>query len=189
MLFAHDTEVGLNAAAELVNTASGSGTGTELLPDPPALAAFLDAWQFTGDRAGDAAELAGVHALRAELGEMWDAETEAVVAVVNRLLREGQARPQLVRHDDWGWHVHATEPHAPVPYRMAVEAAMAVADLVRAEQLDRLGRCEAEGCGAALVDLTRNRSRRFCDASCANRTHAAAYRARRASPNGVGPAA
>ena len=181
MRFAHDTEVGLNAAAELVNTACGSGTGTELLPDPTALAAFLDTWRFTGDRTGDAAELAGVHALRAELAEMWDADTEDVVDVVNRLLRDGQARPQLVRHDEWGWHVHATEPHAPVPHRMAVEATMAVADLVRAEELDRLGRCGAEGCGAALVDLTKNRSRRFCDAGCANRTHAAAYRARRAA--------
>lgn len=180
MLFAHDTEVGLNAAAALVNTGPGSGTTRELLPDPAALAAFLDTWEFTGDRAGDTAELAGVHALRAELGEMWDAETDGVVAVVNRLLREGKAEPQLVRHDDWGWHVHATEQHAPVPNRMAVEAAMAMADLVRAEELERLGRCRAEGCGAALVDLTKNRSRRFCDATCANRTHAAAYRARRA---------
>ena len=181
MLFAHDTEVGLNAAADLVNTASGSGTGTELLPDPAALDAFLDTWGFTGDRLGDLGELHAVHRLRARLGEMWDSDTEGVVAVVNRLLRDGDAQPQLVRHDDWGWHVHATEPHAPLAHRLAVEAAMAVADLVRAEQLDRLGRCEAEGCGAALVDLTKNRSRRFCDASCANRTHAAAYRARRAS--------
>ncbi len=181
MLFAHDTEVGLNAAAALVNTASGSGTGTELLPDPAALTELLDTWEFTGSRAGDLAELAGVHALRAELAEMWDADGEGVVGVVNRLLRDGRARPQLVRHDDWGWHVHATEPHAPLPHRMAVEAAMAVADLVRVGELDRLGRCEAEGCGAALVDLTKNRSRRFCDASCANRTHAAAYRARRAT--------
>lgn len=179
MLFAHDTEVGLDAAAELVNTAPGVGTADELLPDPAALAAFLDAWAFTGSRAGDQAELAGVHALREELARMWDADGDGVVEVVNRLLREGHARPQLVRHDDWGWHVHATEPHAPVPHRMAVEAAMAVADLVRAEELDRLRRCEAEGCGAVLVDLTRNRSRRFCDTSCANRTHAAAYRARR----------
>ncbi|SCX43947.1 CGNR zinc finger domain-containing protein [Klenkia marina] len=184
MLFAHDTEVGLQAAAGLVNTASGSGTGTELLPDPPALAAFLDTWGFTGHRAGDDAELAAVHRLRARLAEMWDDDTDGVVAVVNRLLRDGDAQPQLVRHDDWGWHVHATEPHAPLAHRMAVEAAMAVADLVRAEELDRLSRCEAEGCGAALVDLTKNRSRRFCDTACANRTHAAAYRARRAAARG-----
>ena len=179
MLFAHETEVGLHSAAGLVNTASGSGAGTELLPDPAALDAFLDTWAFTGDRVGDLPELTAVHALRAELAQMWDADTDGVVAVVNRLLQEGRALPQLVRHGDWGWHVHATEAGAPVAHRMAVEAAMAVTDLVRTEELDRLGRCEAEGCGAALVDLTKNRSRRFCDASCANRTHAAAYRARR----------
>lgn len=184
MLFAHDTEVALQAAAALVNTATGSGTGTELLPDPAALDAFLDTWGYTGDRAGDRAELAAVHRLRARLGEMWDDDSDAVVGVVNRLLRDGDAQPQLVRHGEWGWHIHATEPHAPLAHRMAVEAAMAVADLVRAEELDRLGRCEAEGCGAALVDLTKNRSRRFCDTSCANRTHAAAYRARRASTSG-----
>ena len=54
-------------------------------------------------------------------------------------------------------------------------------DCIVVWKLDRLGRCGAEGCGAALVDLTKNRSRRFCDTSCANRTHAAAYRARRAA--------
>ena len=176
MLFAHDTEVGLHAAAALVNTRD-----PEQLPDPAALRAFLDTWEFTGSRAGDDAELAGVRAMRDELAVVWEADTDRAVTVVNRLLRAGQARPQLVRHDDWGYHVHATEPHAPLAHRMAVEAAMALADLIRADELDRLGRCAAEGCGAALVDLTKNRSRRFCDTSCANRTHAAAYRARRAA--------
>jgi predicted RNA-binding Zn ribbon-like protein len=31
-----------------------------------------------------------------------------------------------------------------------------------------------------LVDLSKNRSRRFCDSGCGNRTNVAAYRARRA---------
>jgi predicted RNA-binding Zn ribbon-like protein len=62
-----------------------------------------------------------------------------------------------------------------------VEAAMAVADVVRAGALDRLHRCAAAGCDDVLVDLTKNASRRFCDTSCANREHAAAYRARRAA--------
>jgi predicted RNA-binding Zn ribbon-like protein len=101
--------------------------------------------------------------------------------VVNRLLRDGHALPQLVRHDDWGYHVHATEPTASVADRMGVEAAMALADVVRAGALDRLRRCAAHGCDHALVDLTRNASRRFCDSSCANREHVAAYRARRAA--------
>lgn len=180
MFIAHDTEVGLHAAAALVNTGPFAGDEVERLPDQRALAGFLDSWDVTGRRGGDAAELAGVHAVRAELSALWDADTDGVVDMVNGLLQQGNARPQLVRHDGWGYHVHATEPHASVPHRLAVEAAMAIADLVRTDELDRLRRCEAESCREALVDLTRNRSRRFCDTSCANRTHAAAYRARRA---------
>jgi predicted RNA-binding Zn ribbon-like protein len=178
MLFAHDTEVALAAATALVNTATD---GEERLPDPAALAAFLDTWQFTGSRTGDEAELAEVHQLRAVLAGIWDTDEDGVVAVVNRLLRDGHALPQLVRHDGWGYHVHATEPTASVADRMGVEAAMALADVVRAGALDRLRRCAASGCDDALVDLTRNASRRFCDSSCANREHVAAYRARRAA--------
>ena len=178
MLFAHDTETALAAAAALVNTASD---GADQLPDPPALAAFLDTWRFTGSRVGNAAELAAVHELRSVLDGIWGAGEDDVVAVVNRLLRDGHALPQLVRHDGWGYHLHATEPTASVADRMGVEAALAIADVVRAEALDRLRRCAASGCRDALVDLTRNAGRRFCDTSCANREHAAAYRARRAA--------
>jgi predicted RNA-binding Zn ribbon-like protein len=177
MLFAHDTETALTAAAALVNTA----TEQELLPDPAALVAFLDTWRFTGSRTGDAAELAAVHELRTVLAGIWDADEDGVVDGVNRLLREGRALPQLVRHDGWGYHVHATEPTASVADRMGVEAAMALADVVRTGTLDRLRRCAASGCDDALVDLTKNAGRRFCDTSCANRAHAAAYRARRAA--------
>ena len=178
MLFAHDTEMALAAATALVNTAAD---GEERLPDPPSLVAFLDTWQFTGSRTGTPAELAEVHRLRSVLTGIWDTDEDGVVTVVNRLLRDGQALPQLVRHDGWGYHVHATEPTASVADRMGVEAAMAVADVVRADALDRLRRCAASGCDDALVDLTKNASRRFCDTTCANREHAAAYRARRAA--------
>jgi hypothetical protein len=178
MLFAHDTEVALAAATALVNTAAD---GEERLPDPSSLVEFLDTWEFTGSRTGDAAELAEVHRLRTVLAGIWDTDEDGVVVVVNGLLRDGQALPQLVRHDGWGYHVHATEPTASVADRMGVEAAMALADVVRAGALDRLRRCAAAGCQDALVDLTKNASRRFCDNTCANREHAAAYRARRAA--------
>jgi predicted RNA-binding Zn ribbon-like protein len=178
MLFAHDTEAALAAAAALVNTAAD---GEERLPDPASLAAFLDEWEFTGSRVGDDEELTAVRELRAVLSGIWGAGEDEVVAVVNQLLRNGHALPQLVRHGGWGYHLHATEPTAPVADRMAVEAALAIADVVRAGALDRLRRCAASGCDDALVDLTKNAGRRFCDTSCANREHAAAYRARRAA--------
>jgi predicted RNA-binding Zn ribbon-like protein len=44
------------------------------------------------------------------------------------------------------------------------------AELVTSDQLQRLRRCEGEGCGWFFLDTTRNRSRRWCNmASCGNR--------------------
>lgn len=178
MKFAHDTEQALVSAAALVNT----GVEGEGLPDPAALDTFLDEQGFSGTRAGTDEELVMVRVLRARLARIWDAEDQlAVVEEVNAILAEAQALPRLVRHDGWDWHLHLTTFDAPLVDRMGTEAAMAIAELIRAEELGRLERCDAEGCDAALVDLSRNRSRRFCDTgNCANRTHVAAYRARKA---------
>ena len=179
MLFAHDTEVALLGAAALVNTVAGP---VDALPDPAALAAFVEQWGWTGQHAGDAAELAAVRALRPALRVLWELPEEDVVQHVNGLLRKGRARPQLVRHGSWGYHLHATPAQAPLADRMAVEAAMAMIDVVRLDELGRLQACAAQGCRDVLVDLSKNRSRRFCSAGCANRTNVAAFRARRAAP-------
>jgi predicted RNA-binding Zn ribbon-like protein len=61
------------------------------------------------------------------------------------------------------------------------QIAFALADLVRLGETERLRRCLAPGCRAVLVDLSKNRSRMYCDTgNCGNRQHAAAYRARQA---------
>ena len=101
-------------------------------------------------------------------------------ALVNTLLRDANALPQLVKHDNWDYHLHATPPDAPLADRMAVEAAMAFTDVIRSRQLDRLRLCAADHCDNVHVDLSKNRSRRFCSTSCANRTNVAAYRTRQA---------
>jgi predicted RNA-binding Zn ribbon-like protein len=47
--------------------------------------------------------------------------------------------------------------------------------------LRRLKICAASDCEAVLIDLSRNRSGKFCDTgNCGNRQHVAAYRERRA---------
>jgi predicted RNA-binding Zn ribbon-like protein len=51
-------------------------------------------------------------------------------------------------------------------------------DLVRTDELSRLSICADDTCGGIVLDLTRNRSRRFCSTACANRIAVAAYRAR-----------
>ena len=178
MPFAHDTEVALAHAAALVNTDDDAG---EQLTDPAALTRFLSRWDWTGTFRGDEREVAEVRRLRPDLRRLWSGDVDEVVDVANRMLRDARALPQLVKHGEWPYHLHATDPDAPLADRMAVEAALAVGDLVRAGELDRLRTCAREGCDHLLVDLTRNRSRRFCDETCANREHVAAYRARRAA--------
>jgi predicted RNA-binding Zn ribbon-like protein len=180
MVFAHDTEAALLAVAELVNTA---GRGEEKLPDPGALAAFVAVHRFTGRHEKTREELDAVRALRPRLRRLWDAHEDEVVDIVNALLREGSALPQLVRHDGWPYHLHATPSDAPLAERMAVEAAMAMVDVVREGELRRLRTCEFPDCDNVLVDLSKNRSKRFCDAGCGNRAAVNAYRARRAAQN------
>ena len=177
MLFVHDTEIALTATAALVNT----GHGEDGLADLAALDAFVERWEWTGGRTHDEAELDAVRALRPRLERLWHCDEDEAVALVNVLLREGDALPQLVRHDGWDYHLHATGPDAPLADRMKVEAAMAVLDVVRLKEMARLRICAAAGCGDVMVDVSKNRSRRFCDVTCANRTNVAAYRARRAS--------
>ncbi|MFN8198244.1 MAG: CGNR zinc finger domain-containing protein [Nakamurella multipartita] len=182
MVFTHDTEVALAAAAALVNTAPNPDTGdAEELADVEDLDRFVRTWGWTGSRHRDEAELAAVHALRPRLRPIWDADEDGVVEIVNGLLREFQALPQLVKHDEWDYHLHATRPDAPLAARMAVEAAMALVDVVRAGELERLRTCQAPDCQDVVVDLSKNRSKRFCESGCGNRMAVAAYRARRSS--------
>lgn len=117
------------------------------------------------------------------MADFWGADESAVVALINDLLAEGQALPQLVRHDGFDWHIHATPADAPLAVRMTVEYAMAMIDVVRAKELDRLGYCAADDCDDVVIDLSRNRSKRFCESGCGNRTNVAAYRARRRATN------
>jgi predicted RNA-binding Zn ribbon-like protein len=176
MLFAHDTELALAAAAALVNTARGEAdeltTGAEL-------AEFARTWQWTGHRRDYSAELAAVQELRPTLERFWAVDKDTAVDIVNRVLRESNALPQLVKHDQLDYHIHAVPMDAPLAERMAVEAAMAMADVIRTDELGRLRVCGGENCQDVYVDLSKNRSRRFCDTSCGNRANVAAYRARR----------
>jgi predicted RNA-binding Zn ribbon-like protein len=174
VLLAHDTEASLQAAVELVNS------GVD--PDTLTTAEQVDTWyakhRYTGRRDRDAAELADLRALRPVLRELLTADRDTAAALVNDMLAEARALPRLVRHDDIDWHLHAVSPDEPLVRRVLVETAMAMADLVRGDEMSRLAVCSDRTCDGLVLDLTRNRSRRFCSTTCANRNAVAAYRAR-----------
>ena len=185
MTFAPDTEVSLTAAAWLVNTGLRRD-GVDTLTSVADLDRFYADFGYAGRHDRDDDEVAAVRAVRERLHRLWHVDRDEAAGVVNEMLREAGALPYLVRHDGWDWHLHATDMEAPLPIRIMVEAAMAVVDVIRSDEYARMALCEAPDCHAVLVDLSRNRSRRFCDVNnCANRAHVAAYRARRAAADPV----
>lgn len=178
VLFAHDTEVALAEAAALVNTLSDDG---DALADLAGLDAFLRDYPYSGTVRRTDRELAAVRELRARLRRLWETPNrDAAAHLVNEILADTDARPYLTKHDEWDWHLHVTPPDAPLAARMGAEAAMGVLELIRADDLDRLKLCAADDCHDVVVDLSRNKSKRFCaTGNCGNRTNVAAYRARK----------
>lgn len=176
MVFAHDTELSLQSAVVLANSAQE--------PDTLTTTTELDAWfvdhDYTGRHDRDEAELESVRALRPVLHELLTSNRDRAVELTNTLLAEAGALPQLVRHGGFDWHLHAVPADAPLTTRVVVETAMAMVDVVRADEMSRLGVCADETCDGVVLDLSRNRSRRFCSVACGNRGAVAAYRARRA---------
>jgi predicted RNA-binding Zn ribbon-like protein len=174
VVFAHDTEASLLAAIDLVNSGEN--------PDTLTTQEQVDAWyakhRYTGRRDRDDAELGDLRAIRPVLRDLLTADRDRAADLVNAMLADAGALPQLVRHGDVDWHLHAVSPDEPLVRRVVVETALAMSDVVRSDEMSRLSVCADRNCGGVVLDLTRNRSRRFCSSSCANRNAVAAYRAR-----------
>jgi hypothetical protein len=183
VLFSHDTERALDCIVELVNSAPASdGDGSdESLPDLSSLADFVQRHRLSEVGEPTPRDLAEVHEFRARVGDVFDAEDEAAsAAAVNSLVSSSIVTPRLTDHDGYGWHVHYFPPGSSLTEHLRIECGMALVHVVASGELSRLRRCAAPDCDHVLVDLSRNRSKRYCDArTCGNRLHVAAYRERR----------
>jgi len=177
VVFTHDTEVSLQAAVTLAN----SGLEPDTFETVAAVDAFWDEFGFSGRRDRTRAELDELRALRPRLRELLTSERDDAVGIVNAMLADAEAVPQLVRHDRFDWHIHAVSPDEPMATRIVVETAMAMIDVIRSDEMSRLGICADDTCEGIVLDLSRNRSRRFCSTACGNRNAVAAYRARQSS--------
>ncbi|UDY24749.1 CGNR zinc finger domain-containing protein [Nocardioides sp. Kera G14] len=176
MVFAHDTELTLQAVVELVNTADDPDGLTSV----DQLQAFRARWEWTGRYDGTKAELEAVRALRGPLRALLLAGRDEAAEMVNAILDEAGAVPRLVRHETLDWHIHAEPPNAPFVTQLAVETAMAMVDVIRDNESSRIAVCAADDCDSVALDLSRNRSKRFCSTTCGNRAAVQAYRARNA---------
>lgn len=179
--FGADLLEALEACAELINTGrSADGDG---LRDVADVQAFGDRYGFHGDPAvpRDAPRLRGHRARLDEIAVSCEAgDDEAAIGMLNALLAETGAVPQIVAHDGRGPHIHVSRSTAPMADRIAAHLAMGLAELVVSGESQRVRACASPTCRDVFVDLSRNRSRRYCDSrTCGNRLHVAAYRARR----------
>ncbi|WP_061963879.1 CGNR zinc finger domain-containing protein [Demequina aurantiaca] len=175
MTFANDTLEALESGVLLSNS--------ELEPDTLStmdeLVEFFDGFTYTGARP-TARDLDEVRAIRSTLRSLFTASRDGAVPLVNEILADQGALPQLVRHGDVDWHIHATDDDRPLAERILVETAMAMIDVIRADEMSRFGRCEMDDCDGIVLDLSRNRSRKYCSTTCTNRAAVSAYRARQA---------
>ena len=179
MIFSHDTEHSLAAIVALVNSAPGSDGG-EGLPNVAALDQLVLDHSISDVGHLDDGDVDAVRALRDRMWAVFASQDDAeAAAMVNRLVGIAPVTPRLTDHDDYDWHVHYYAPGATLAEHLAVDGGMALAQVIAVGERERLRVCEAPHCRSVLVDLSRNRSRRYCDArTCGNRLHVAAYRAR-----------
>jgi len=180
--FGADLLEAVTAAAELINTGrSAGGDGLRTVAD---VTSFGRRYGMGGRaREGDVPAL---RAYRSRLdaivtvGEAGDGP--AAVRMINALLAETGAIPQIVSHDGRGPHIHVSRAAAPMADRLAAHLAMGLAELLVAGESGRLRTCASPDCSDVFFDESRNRSRRYCDSrTCGNRLHVAAYRARKAA--------
>ncbi|MFB7635969.1 CGNR zinc finger domain-containing protein [Streptomyces sp. NPDC056149] len=183
MLITHDTRCALDAVVDLLNTApEGESPGApDSLTGPAALQDFVRRNAISDVGALGPGDLAAVRAVRARFAGVFAADDDRTAAArLNTLVASAGTTPRLTDHDGYDWHVHYFAPGASVADHLAADGGMALAFILVAGERERLRHCEAPDCRHAFVDLSRNRSRRYCDSrTCGNRLHVAAYRARR----------
>ncbi|MEU8931054.1 CGNR zinc finger domain-containing protein [Streptomyces sp. NPDC048409] len=181
MLITHDTRCSLDAVVDLVNTAPEDDTAPDGLSDVAALHDFVRNHDMSGVGVLSEFDLSAVRRVRGRFAAIFAAPDARIAAgMINELVAAAGTTPQLTDHDGYDWHVHYFAPGASMADHLAADCGMALAFFVVAGEQDRLRRCEAPDCRRAFVDLSRNRSRRYCDSrTCGNRLHVAAYRARR----------
>ncbi|MEU1696412.1 CGNR zinc finger domain-containing protein [Streptomyces hirsutus] len=181
MLITHDTRCALDTVVDLVNSAPEDDSAPDGLPDLPALEAFVRSHEVSEVGVLTEFDLSAVRRIRGRFASVFAApDAHSAAKLINELIAAAGTTPRLTNHDGYDWHVHYFAPGASVTDHLAADCGMALAFFVVAGEQERLRRCDAPDCRHAFVDLSRNRSRRYCDSrTCGNRLHVAAYRARR----------
>ena len=178
MDFTHYSNSGATFAEELVNT-KGSPSGREHLTTVEEWRGLLTKYGVKGVARLTGADVEQIKGYRERIREVFFAAEGERIKLLNEILSEVAATPQISNHDGHPWHLHYSSDDAPIAHRVAAGAAMGIAVLIVDQGHDRLGICAAEDCLDVFVDTSRNRSKRYCDSTCGTKVNVKAHRARK----------
>jgi hypothetical protein len=122
------------------------------------------------------ADLEPMRDVRAQLTAAFAAATiDEVAAAANPLLAGGANGWAMTPRAGGGWTLGPGGPPDLAAW-FGARAARGLAELAIAYGIERLHLCAADGCLCAVVDVSRNGSRRYCSRRCANRTNVRRHR-------------
>jgi predicted RNA-binding Zn ribbon-like protein len=174
-----DPSDGMAFVIRLLNSWDELEPDPELLRDPRIVARFLRRHGF--DDAAAAAnqrEVERLRALRTRIREAWDARSDAsAVTLLNALRAECNVQPHLARRGR-GWAFRWDAPGLPASAFASGLSASAVLEEIERHGRRRLGTCAGTPCRCTFLDQSKNHSRRYCSAQCADRVNQAAHRRR-----------
>jgi predicted RNA-binding Zn ribbon-like protein len=106
------------------------------------------------------------------------------LAVFNVYLGEAMTRSQIVKtQDDFYWDMTGSKEKLDWILNPIIRSA---ADMLVSDEFRRVKKCADPVCGWLFLDISRNRSRRWCDmADCGNRAKASRFYKKNKSPNTV----
>jgi predicted RNA-binding Zn ribbon-like protein len=123
-------------------------------------------------------DLQGLRELRESLRAVFEAASaEQAMSILNRLLRDAPAIPQLVK--DAGELALRISPDARGLAALRARLPAALARHLVDRGIARLGTCAASPCECAFIDHTRGATRRYCCGQCNDRAASRLYRQRR----------
>lgn len=165
----------------LINTHDLYLEEPEHLRTPHDLERFLADHHFQPQEKMTQDHLEAVRQFRDQLRAIWSAPTlDDMIRLLNALFSRTKVTVQLER-----------EKNEPVPFinlhlesdesiiqQVSIRAALGILRVIQVYGVERMRACEAAPCRDVFIDLSRNKSRRFCSDRCANRYNIAAFRER-----------
>jgi predicted RNA-binding Zn ribbon-like protein len=110
---------------------------------------------------------------------------EADLAVLNNVLHQALSHLEIVPIEErfgWTWDVAKDDPD-----QILWPIIRSAADLLTSEDVERVRQCAREGCDWLFVDLSKNRSRRWCSMEmCGSRVKSRRYYHRKKRESQVG---